>query len=134
MSQIGIYEETLPCGGKLKVTKSSWLIEYYFPGPDLRYNGEFVRIQGAQVSGFICAYQENWKKYSELKKTIPKGGEFNTAGKSGMQIRVGGFNEGVCIQSYYMPLKSISSVNKLIEGYKYALKRAPEIKIFLASL
>lgn len=134
MSQVGIYEEALPCGAKLKVTKSSWQIEYYFPGPNLRYNGTFVRIQGSQVHSFISAFQENWEKYSELKKSIPKGGEFNAAGNLGMQIRVGDFNEGVCIESYHMPLKSIDSVNKVIEGYKYAMKRAPEIQKFLSSL
>jgi hypothetical protein len=41
MNSIGTYEELLPCGGKLKVTKSSWEIEYYFSVPDFRYNGTF---------------------------------------------------------------------------------------------
>ena len=134
MSQAGTYEEILPCGGKLKVTKSSWLIEYYFSGPDLRYNGDFVRVQGSQVLNYITAYQENWEKYCELRKTIPKGGDFNLPGKLGMQVRLGGFNDGVCIKSYHMPLNSINSINKVIEGYKYALKRAPEISKFLSSL
>lgn len=39
----GIYEEPLPCGGKLKVSKTSWKISYYFQGPDFRYNGSRVR-------------------------------------------------------------------------------------------
>ena len=72
MPNPGTYEEPLPCGGKLKVTKSSWLIEYYFSGPDMRYNGDFVRVQSSQVDSYITALKDNWDKYCEMKKTSPK--------------------------------------------------------------
>lgn len=43
------YTEALASGGKLNVTENGWYIKYYFNGPDLRYNGEFVTIQGSDV-------------------------------------------------------------------------------------
>ena len=41
--------------GKLKVSKSSWKIEYYLAGPDYRYNGEFYIIDGNDVRSYIDA-------------------------------------------------------------------------------
>lgn len=40
------YTEALASGGELNVTENGWYIKYYFNGPDLRYNGEFVTMQG----------------------------------------------------------------------------------------
>ena len=130
----GSYEEPLPCGGKLKVTKASWEISYYFSGPDLRYNGTFVSVPGKSIEQYISAYQENFAEYEKLKETIPKGGEFSKIGKMGMTIRVGGFAPGVCIQSYHMPINKSHRLEVLIEGYKYAANRAPQIQQFLAGL
>ena len=130
----GKYEEPLPRGGKLKVTKSSWEISYYFSGPDLRYNGTFVSVPGRAIEQYISAFEENWAEYQQLKKAIPSGGDFSKPGKMGMDIRIGNHFEGVCIQSYHMPLKSREHLDKLISGYRYAAQRAPQIQNFLASL
>ena len=43
------YTEALASGGELNVTENGWYIKYYFNGPDLRYNGEFVTMQGNYV-------------------------------------------------------------------------------------
>ena len=56
MSAVGTYEESLPCGGKLKITSDSWEIAYYFPGPDQRHNGTFVSIPGKSIQQYIDAY------------------------------------------------------------------------------
>jgi len=130
----GTYEEPLPCGGKLKVTKTSWEISYYFSGPDLRYNGTFVSVQGKSVEQYISAFHDNWEEYKKLKESIPKGGEFSKAGKMGMSIRIGNYAQGVCIQSYHMPISSEQQLEKVISGYRYAAQRAPQIQQFLASL
>ena len=129
----GSYEEPLPCGGKLKVTKNAWEISYYFPGPDMRYNGDFITVPGSRVEWYIQAFVENFEEYEQLKKTIPKGGEFSKT-KYGMSIRIGGFNEGVCIASYHMPISSTKRLEQVIGGYRYASERAPQIQEFLASL
>jgi hypothetical protein len=134
MNISGNYEETLPCGGKLRITRSSWEISYYFPGRDLRYKGTFVSVPGKSIQQYIDAYTENWTEYERLKSLIPRGGDFSKDGKMGMSIRIGQFSEGVCIVSYHMPIASLKRLTDVIDGYKYAAKRAPEIQRFLASL
>jgi hypothetical protein len=130
----GTYEELLPCGGKLKVTRTSWEISYYFPGPDLRYSGTFVSVPGRSIEQYISAFRDNWAEYEQLKATIPRGGEFSKTGKMGMTIRIGNFAQGVCLQSYHMPITSAQRLETVIDGYRYAAQRAPQIQTFLASL
>jgi hypothetical protein len=130
----GEYSEKLPCGGTLMVSKSSWKIQYYFPGPDLRHNGTFVNVPGATIETYISAFIENWKEYEQLTEQIPNGGEFSKAGKMGMTIRVGKFAKGVCLQSYHMPISSREQLKKVVDGYRYAMQRAPQIQSFLQSL
>ncbi|MDN6321634.1 MAG: hypothetical protein ACTHZY_07520 [Halomonas sp.] len=130
----GTYEEPLPCGGKLKVTKTSWEISYYFSGPDMRYNGTFVSVPGGSIEKYISAFSENWKEYEQLKSSIPSDGEFSKLGKMGMDIRIGNFAQGVCIKSYHMPIDTRQQLEKVISGYRYAAQRAPKIQEFLANL
>ena len=129
----GTYEEELPCGGKLKVTKKTWEISYYFPGPDLRYNGDFFSIPGNKVLSYIDAYEKNWEIYLKLKKSIPKNGEFTQSGKLGMSIRLG-WREGVCIQTYHMPINTKRRLKEITAGYLYACSRAKVIQKMLKSL
>lgn len=130
----GTYEEPLPCGGKLKVTKTSWEISYYFPGPDMRYNGTFVSVPGRSIEKYISAFNENWAEFEQLKSAIPSGGDFSKPGIMGMTIRIGNFVQGVCIQSYHMPISSKQRLEEVVNGYRYASQRAPQIQQFLASL
>lgn len=130
----GTYEEKLPCGGKLKVTKTSWEIFYYFSGPDMRYKGTFVSVPGNLVDQYIVAFYENWFEYEQLKAAIPKGGDFSKQGKRGMSIRIGNLHEGVCIKSYHMPISSKHQLEKIINGYRFAAQRAPQIQKLLASI
>ena len=134
MKASGTYEELLPCGGKVQVSKVSWKIVYYFPGSDLRYNGDLVTIPSDTVRQYIQAFNENWNEYLKLKETIPRGGEFNKSGKMGMSIRIGGFAEGVCLLSYHMPISTKAKLDQVVKGYEYALERAPQIQRFLADL
>lgn len=134
MSSIGTYEESLPCGGQLKVSVQSWEITYYFSGPDLRYNGTFVSIPGKQVREYIDAFSENWAEYQKLKQTIPAGGEFSKTGAMGMSIRIDAFNSGVCLQSYHMPIASEDQLKAVIAGYEYATNRAKEVQLLLQQL
>ena len=134
MSSAGIYEEPLPCDGKLIVKNSSWEIRYYFPGPDQRHNGTFVHIPGAQIEQYISAFQENWIEYLKLREVIPKGGEFSKQGNMGMTIRLGNFAQGVCLHSYHMPVSSSTTLEKILVGYRYAAQRAPQIQKFLSTL
>jgi len=130
---IGTYEEPLPCGGKLKVTKASWEISYYFSGPDMRYKGTFVSVPGASIEEYISAFIENWEDYEKLKAIMPNG-DASKPGRKGMTIRIGHFSQGVCIQSYHMPISSTQQLEKVIGSYRYAAQRAPLIQEFLESL
>jgi hypothetical protein len=130
----GTYEELLPCGGKLKVSRTTWEISYYFSGPDLRYNGTLVSVPGNSVEKYIDAFTENWNEYKRLKATIPKGGEFSTNGKMGMTIWIGNFVQGVCLCSYHMPISSAQQLDKVVKSYRYAAQRAPKIQSFLNTL
>ena len=85
----GQYSERLKSGGDLIVTATDWHIKYYFSGPDLRYNGTFVTVQGKEIDKYISAWKANYRKYQSLKSTIPNNGEFSTNGEMGMSIRIG---------------------------------------------
>lgn len=129
----GEYSEKLTSGGELKVSVNSWHILYYFSGPDLRYNGTFVRVDGKDVDRYIDAWENNFNKYLQLKGTIPPGGQFETKGLMGMSIRIG-FVEGVCLRSYHMPINSQTKLNQVIKDYKYAKERAIKLQEMLRLL
>lgn len=130
----GQYSEKLMTGGELIVSTDSWNIKYYFPGPDLRYNGTFVTVAGAKIEKYISAWKNNYKKYLLLKKTIPVDGEFSTEGEMGMTIRIGKFFEGVCLYSYHMPISTEEKLNQVISDYQYAKERAIKLQKFLRNL
>lgn len=124
---VGMYSEKLKTGGELKVSSNGWSIEYYFRGPDLRYNGTFVSIRGECINQYIDAWKDNFKKYHELKKSIPSGGSFEASGDMSMSIRIGGFAEGVCLHSYHMPIRTEQQLNDVINDYEYARTRSLQI-------
>lgn len=129
----GQYSEKLSSGGELVISTQSWYIKYYFSGPDLRYNGTFVTINGNEIDKYIQAWKNNFDKYLLLKETIPKGGKFDTAGEMGMSIRIG-WSEGVCLKSYHMPISSEAKLQQVISDYKYAKKRALKLQEILNNL
>jgi hypothetical protein len=51
-----------------------------------------------------------------------------------MSIRIGRFAEGVCIQSYHMPISNSAHLKTVTNGYRYAEQRAPQVLAFLESL
>lgn len=130
---VGQYSEKLSSGGELVVNSESWYIEYYFSGPDLRYNGTFVRINGNEIDQYIQAWENNYKKYLVLKETIPENGEFNMCGEMGMSIRIG-WAEGVCLDFYHMPINSEEKLNQVISDYEYAKERAIKLQEILQKL
>lgn len=130
----GTYEETLPCGGELRVSKNEWEVRYYFPGPNLRHKGEFVTVPGKLIDGYIEAFEANYREFETLKAVIPANSDFSKDGMRGMSIRLGRFAQGVCIRSYHMPLSTRAQLERVTDGYRYAAKRAPQIQEFLRSL
>jgi hypothetical protein len=91
-------------------------------------------MNASDIEAYTSAFTENWDEYQQLKTTIPAGGEFRKAGKKGMQIRIGPYNEGVCIQSHHMPLNTPACVRRVIEYYRYAIARANRAMTMIQSL
>lgn len=129
----GQYSEKMKTGGELIVTANDWYIQYYFSGPDLRYNGTFVRLPGKEIDEYINAYRNNFKKYLEIKKNIPDSGKFETSGEKGMTIRLGIW-EGVCIDYYHMPINTKEKIEEIITDYQYAKQRAITLQNMLKIL
>ncbi|MNI57732.1 hypothetical protein D3C73_1128130 [compost metagenome] len=134
----GEYSEKLPLSvGKLIVTKNSWHIDFYFSGPDMRYNGTFFKIASGSVEAYIEAYREAWKTYKEAKEkmlvSVGKG-ELKLIVKMNLNINVGGYFDGVCLTSYHMPLKSERSIEQFISSLRWAQERAEEVKKLLNTL
>lgn len=132
----GTYEEPLKSTrhGKLVVTARGWSIQFYFPGPDGRYNGTSFNISGADVRGYIEAYLDNWKEYHSLKKMIPKGGAFQKEGKKGMSINVGSsgiYADGVCINRWHMPINKLQDLEALVSCFWECIEKAEEIMQWL---
>ena len=48
-----------------------------------------------------------------------------------MSIRIGGFNEGVCLQSYHLPIKTQAELSEVIDDYEGAKKKAALIQRIL---
>jgi len=132
----GTYEEKLPFSeGKLIVTKTLYKIQFYFSGPDLRYNGTWLRIWQHEIDDYVDAYQKNWKKYIDLKKMKEQlGNSFSTTGIKGMNINIGGFRDGVCIKSYHMPIRTEKELKKLIDSFHWAKDKGPKVMSFLKSV
>lgn len=129
----GQYTEKLESGGELIVTLNDWEIRYYFQGPDLRYNGTFVYIEGKKIDNYIQAWKNNYSKYLQLKETNSDIEKVEIAGEMGMTIRLG-WSEGVCIRSYHMPINSKGKLEKVVKDYENAKVRAKKIQNVLQTL
>ena len=129
----GEYNEKLKSGGELVVSLYEWKIQYYFSGPDLRYNGTFIKIYGAEIDEYIDAWKSNFETYSSLKRKIAHGASFITIGKKKMPIRIGNFS-GVYLSGFCLPIKTSKELDRLIEDYKYAKQHATQIQKFLKTL
>ena len=134
----GEYKEKLPNfnEGNLIVRSKSWYIQFYFSGPDLRYNGTFFRIEGSQVKSYISAYKNNWGTYLKLSEVAKATkGELTKSGELNMTIRAGNqWSNGVCITSYHMPIKSRPDLDNIIKDLEWAEVRANEIMKLLQSI
>lgn len=122
------YTEVLPCGGMLCVNSFERYIRFYFPGPDRRYNGTFLRVWISDLPEYIIAYQKNWERYCDLKNTVPHGGSFRVNGACDMVIFIGTPFDGISLEGHHMILNTLQEINVVIESFKYAINRSEEIR------
>lgn len=126
--------EPLSSGGELIVTADEWFIQFYFSGPDLRHNGQFVTIPGEKIDAYVKAFKENFLKFKELQKSIPEGGEFTMKGICDMNIGCGRYYNGVTISEWYnhlrngsYPICSQKQLDNVVCDLQYSKLRANEI-------
>lgn len=134
---MGEYKEKLESGGSLVVNDKDWFIEYYFPGPDLRYNGSFVRIPSKSIDKYIEAWKNNFATYVKLKEllNLDKDSKFQQSGEEGMIIRIGGIAEGVFIANgWTMNVTKKERIDKIINDYENSKERAIEIQKMLKTI
>ena len=124
----GKYSELLPCGGELQIWSHGWQIHYYFPGPDLRYNGTLVEIPGKDVEEYARSFEQNWEDYQRLRIVMAGVGNLERHGMCGMIIRVGGFADGVCLRGYHMPISTIERLRQVVDGFRCAIARAHDVQ------
>lgn len=133
----GEYTEKLPSSsGKIVVTKNSWHINFYFSGPDLRYNGTIFNIASGSIDSYIEAYREAWSIYitTKEKMIIRENGELKLKGKMNLNINIGGYLDGICLASGYLRFSSERSIEQFINSLIWAKQRAEEVKELLNSL
>ena len=130
----GEYVEPLSFGGLLKVKKASWEIEYYFAGPDQRYSGDFARVPGAQIDGYVRAFRASWATYVEIKASLPSEGEFTKKGEFGIHLRVGRFRPGVSLHYLHAMVVTEEDLLRLVAEYEDAKHRATKIQAALFSI
>jgi hypothetical protein len=135
MSTPGTFQEDLGDGGTLRVYATAWEVQYYFPGPDRRYNGTFVTYKDSEIPKLIDAYQWAYLRYQALKKSVVKGAELTISGTMGLTIRVGGrYWEGVCMNGYQSCVRDEESLKRKLQAYQRALERGPQLQKVLQGL
>lgn len=129
MSNIGTLSESLPCGGKLNVSETQWSIDYYFPGPDRRYNGTHTGLSGTMVFRYIDALNENWNEFKKISASLPEGSELSKVGILSMRIEISNYFKGIYLfgNILKLPISSEEQFKRIIESYKYALLRSPQM-------
>ncbi|MGY1771629.1 hypothetical protein [Blastococcus sp. SYSU D00813] len=128
------YQEQIAGGGVLKVAANTWGIHYYWPGPDLRYNGTLLWISGHEIHDYIHAWYENFACYESLVQSIPSGGDFTQPGLAGMTIRIGRLASGVCLRSYHHPVSNRTHLEEVVSAYRTSIDRAEQLQKVLANL
>lgn len=131
---MGEYKEKLKSGGELIVGKNDWHISYYFPGPDLRYNGTWKYISSKEIDKYIEAWKNNFSTYLKLKEELKLDGTFEKMGEAGMKISIGGYRDGVCIDSWHMNVRTQEKIDSIIEDYIKAKEKAIKIQEMLKQL
>ena len=131
--QQGHYEEKLQTGGTLKVSADNWYIEYYFPGPDLRYNGTFRQINGKEIDSYIVSLKDNFKKYLDMKNNFDGKSKLSIAADNGMSIQLGGtYGSGVYMFYYHKLISTQEDLHNVIRDLIYAKKKAISIQSVFA--
>ena len=123
----GEYSEELMTGGELVITPKGWSIRYYLLEPNQTYVDSHVIINGENVDSYIDAWKKNYSKYCDLKQTASFGSTYSLIGDMGMNINIGGDDDGICFYSFHRGIKTETDVDEIINDYVYAKERARQL-------
>lgn len=129
----GTYEEDFldfyP-NGKLRIERSNFLIVFYFPGYDLRYNGDWNYIHENEIDKFIEATEKNWKRLTELKELAKslKGTTLKEDGLMNMKLEVKDSDFALYIFQYNFPIRDENKLMQFLTKLKDVRNRVCYIK------
>lgn len=109
------FSREISFGGKLIVNESSWHVDYYFKGPDTRYQGAHLIIKDIEVDQFISELTMNYARYESLKEEY-KGQIYEETVTGDMKIKIGSLYQGVYVLDQYFVISSKRKLNKFIES------------------
>jgi hypothetical protein len=107
----------------LVATPSGYSLEMWLRGPDLRYSGKLLKIAGTGIDILIQNYRDAFARYEALV-ALNVGAEMQERVGS-LTVRVGGFNQGVCVDSYHHPIASSVALSAVISYLEAAKSRGP---------
>ena len=113
--------ELVPFGGKLTAREAGFELSFYFPGPDLRYNGTFLKIDGALLPQYIAAWEDNWRNYQAMCKDLPSIA-FTTEGELAMKIDASG------VSLYKLSVTTDAGLASMLSVFEGALVRGKELQ------
>lgn len=113
--------ELVPLGGKLTACEAGYELSFYFPGPDLRYNGTLLKIDGALLQQYIAAWETNWRNYQAMRRTLPSLA-FTVEGELGMKMDASG------VRLYTLSVTTDDELSFMLSVFENALARGKELQ------
>lgn len=112
----GTYKESLPCRyGELSISKHGVQLDFYIPGPDLRYNGSFYHLRcPEEVDEMIKCLLQGWNRWETIA-SLNLSGSIEEQINNNITVRCGSdFFNGVCVFGYAFVLNSKSDVDHFV--------------------
>ena len=127
----GEYVETLDLPhGKLHIERNSASIQFYFPGPDARYNGTVYMISEDHIDQYIHALIENWKSAKQLHETAKNfpDAELKQTGLMDMRIVATSKYSSLCFFKYHLEIYSEERYQNVLNVLQMAKLRIVEVR------
>lgn len=113
----GTYKEFLPCKyGELCISKNMVQLDFYIPGPDLRYNGSFYHLRcPEEVDEMRKCLLQGWNR-CETISNLNLSGSIEERINDNITIRCSsGYHNGVCVFGYAFVFNSKDEVDNFID-------------------
>jgi hypothetical protein len=89
---------------ELIANNDGWMLRFTFPGPDRRYNPQYVTVYPNEVRHLRTALVDAMNKYLTLKPIVAGTAEITEA-FGHVTLRVGGWADGVCLGGHHVRLR-----------------------------